>query len=56
MDPVTDCVAFAEEAARDARAEFRVAAAEALPFANAKFDASLGLLILQDLGDGSQAM
>jgi len=56
VDPVVDYVSFAEEAVRDARVEFRVGAAEALPFPADSFDAALGLLILQDLTDASRAV
>ena len=56
VDSVADYVSFAQETVRDARVEFRIGAAEALPFANETFDASLGLLILQDLVDASRAV
>ena len=56
VDPAADYVAFAAAAVGDARAEFRIGAAEALPFARESFDASLGLLILQDLADPTRAV
>jgi len=56
VDPVVDYVSFAKDAVRDSRVEFRVGAAEALPFPEETFDAALGLLILQDLTDASGAV
>jgi SAM-dependent methyltransferase len=51
VDPVADYVAFAREVVRGGRVGFKVGAVEALPFASETFDATLGLLILQDLTD-----
>jgi ubiquinone/menaquinone biosynthesis C-methylase UbiE len=56
VDPVANYVAFAREAVRVGRVEFKVGAAEALPFASEAFDATLGLLILQDLTDPVNAV
>jgi len=56
VDPVAEYVAFAATAVGNARTEFRLGAAEALPFAQESFDASLGLLILQDLADPNRAI
>ena len=56
VDPVVDYVSFAKEAVRDARVEFKVGVAEALPFPEESFDAALGLLILQDLTEASRAV
>jgi SAM-dependent methyltransferase len=56
MDPVAEYVAFAATAVGNARTEFRIGTAEVLPFAQDSFDASLGLLILQDLADPNQAV
>jgi ubiquinone/menaquinone biosynthesis C-methylase UbiE len=47
IDPVETFVAYARQA-HDPRAEFRVGSVEALPFPDGIFDASLGLLVLQE--------
>jgi ubiquinone/menaquinone biosynthesis C-methylase UbiE len=51
VDPIAAYVDFARQATDDARVEFRVGAAEALPFPDGTFDAALALLVLQDIGD-----
>jgi SAM-dependent methyltransferase len=51
IDPADTYVSFAAQAIPDTRAQFQAASAEALPFPNASFDASLSLLVLQDVAD-----
>jgi len=56
VDPVADYVSFAREATRDTRAEFDVGSVEALPFLNREFDATLGLLVLQEFADPDRSI
>jgi SAM-dependent methyltransferase len=56
VDPTAAYVAFAQQAVEDARAEFQVSAAEALPFPDSTFDAALALLVLQDIADPDRAI
>ncbi len=51
VDPVENFISFARLAANDPRAEFQVASVEALPFPDGAFDATLGLLVLQEFDD-----
>lgn len=54
IDPVAAYVSFARKAVPEA--EFRVGAAELLPFPDGTFDATVGLLVLQDFIDPRQAV
>jgi ubiquinone/menaquinone biosynthesis C-methylase UbiE len=56
VDPVESFISFARQAANDPRAEFQVASVEALPFADGTFDATLGLLVLQEFDDPDQSI
>jgi SAM-dependent methyltransferase len=55
VDPVETFVAFARRTA-DPRAEFQIGSVEALPFADGMFDATLGLLVLQEFGDPGRSI
>src|SRR5919109_1426084 len=48
VDPAAEYVSFARAAIEDPRAEFRAGSVEALPFSDGIFDATLGLLVLQE--------
>jgi len=56
VDPVETFIAFAQRAANDSRAEFQVASVEALPFPDGAFDATLGLLVLQEFDDPDRSI
>ena len=56
IDPAPDYVSFAREALQHPRAQFRIGAAESLPFADGGFDAALALLVMQDFDDPRQAV
>lgn len=56
VDPIAAYVEFARQAINDSRAEFRVSAAEALPFPDGTFDTALALLVLQDIADPDRAV
>jgi SAM-dependent methyltransferase len=56
VDPVPAYVSFTRECVADRRADFVTGAAEALPFADAAFDATLALLVLQDVADPQRAV
>jgi len=56
VDPVENFVSFARLAANDPRAEFHVASVEALPFADGAFDATFGLLVLQEFDDPDRSI
>lgn len=56
VDPVENFITFARCAADDSRAEFKVASVEALPFRDGTFDATLGLLVLQEFDDPDRSI
>jgi ubiquinone/menaquinone biosynthesis C-methylase UbiE len=56
IDPVAEYISFARNAVEDRRAEFQVSSVESLPFPDHEFDATLGLLILQDLADPDRSI
>lgn len=56
VEPTAEYVAFARQAVPSPRAQFRVAAAETLPFADEDFDAALSLLVLQEITDPGRAV
>jgi SAM-dependent methyltransferase len=56
VDPVADYVSFARQTTPSPRAEFTLAPGHALPFANATFDATLALLVLQDVADPNRTV
>ena len=56
IDPVEEFVAFARQRVADPRARFQVGDAQALPFADGAFDATLSLLIFQELPAPDQAL
>lgn len=56
VDPVENFISFARRAANDPRAEFQVASVEALPFPDGAFDATFGLLVLQEFDDPDRSI
>lgn len=56
VDPVAEYVSFARQAIDDPRADFRVGSVEALPFADHAFDATLGLLVLQEFAEPDRSI
>lgn len=56
VDPAADYVSFARRAIDDPRAEFRVGSAEALPFPDGTFDATLALLVLQEFAETDRSI
>lgn len=56
VDPVENFISFARQAANDPRAEFQIASVEALPFPDGAFDATLGLLVLQEFDDPDRSI
>lgn len=56
VDPVEAYVSFARQAVPHPRARFEISAAESLPFRDESFDATLSLLLLQDLADPNRAV
>lgn len=56
VDPVETFISFARRAADDSRAEFQVASVDALPFPDGMFDATLGLLVLQEFDDPDRSI
>lgn len=56
LDRATEYLTFAQEAAAHPRARFQLGAAESIPFPDAKFDAALALLVLQDFTNARQAV
>ena len=56
VDPTASYLAFARETIPAAHGQFRLGAAEALPFANETFDVALSLLVLQDITDLDRAL
>jgi SAM-dependent methyltransferase len=56
VDPVENFISFARQAANDPRADFQVATVEALPFPDGTFDATLGLLVLQEFDDPDRSI
>jgi SAM-dependent methyltransferase len=48
VDPAESFVSYARQTVTDPRAEFRVASVEWLPFPDRTFDATVGLLVLQE--------
>lgn len=56
IDPVPDYVSFARDTVSDRNARFEVGTVEALPFAPGMFDATLALLVLQDLDEPERAI
>ena len=56
IDPVPAFVSFAREAVSDSNARFEIGNVEALPFAARIFDATLALLVLQDLDEPERAI
>jgi len=56
VDPVAEYVSFARQAVDDPRADFRVGSVEALPFTDRAFDATLGLLVLQEFAEPDRSI
>jgi ubiquinone/menaquinone biosynthesis C-methylase UbiE len=56
VDPSPDYLAFAARGVASDRVRFEVGYAEALPFADATFDAALALLVLQDFDEPARAV
>ncbi|WP_162916711.1 class I SAM-dependent methyltransferase [Dongia deserti] len=55
VDPVESFIAFARRAS-SSRAEFQVGSVEALPFPDGVFDATLGLLVLQEFAEPDRSI
>lgn len=56
VDPISSFAAYARKEVASRCSNFHVAPVEALPFPDATFDATLSLLVLQDLADADRAM
>src|SRR5947207_13196476 len=56
VDPAASYVEYARRVVRSPRACLEIGAAEALPFADKAFDASLSLLVLQEFPDAPKAV
>jgi ubiquinone/menaquinone biosynthesis C-methylase UbiE len=56
VDPTTSYLSFAREAVPAPQVQFLLGAAEALPFASETFDATLSLLVLQDITNLDHAL
>lgn len=56
IDPVASFVAFARHAVSPGRAHFQIGGVEALPYSAHRFDATLALLVLQDLKEPAAAV
>src|SRR5712691_3798774 len=55
VDPTPSYVEYARRSVESSRARFEIGAADALPFAEDSFDATLSLLVLQEFPDAPQA-
>jgi ubiquinone/menaquinone biosynthesis C-methylase UbiE len=55
IDPVESFISFARQTS-DPSAEFQIGSVESLPFPDGTFDATLGLLLLQELDDPDQSI
>ena len=56
VDPAASYVEYARRVVPSPRARFEIGAADALPFADKAFDASLSLLVLQEFADAPKAV
>jgi ubiquinone/menaquinone biosynthesis C-methylase UbiE len=56
IDPTATYVEYAQHFVGSSRARFEIGAADALPFADKCFDATLSLLVLQELPDPPKAV
>jgi SAM-dependent methyltransferase len=56
LDPTSEYVAYAAGVRVNSRVSFQVGSAAALPYADGVFDASLALLILQELAEAQRAV
>src|SRR5437763_1851358 len=56
VDPTPSYVAYARASVNSPRAQFENGSADALPFPDKSFDATLSLLVLQELPDASRAV